>query len=154
MQRRMKERGRITLKKYPRNSKRIIDQEGTTQILDATHVMWKATSQEIVPETKDPPRKTKRKGIILTLLKMMNWPRREKGRIPQVLRNMYFDTEEFNPWFSWVSWRQKGTMLRLLKMMNQPRREKGRISQVMRNMYFDPEWFNPWWRRTFYPYNN
>ena len=89
----MKERGRNTLRKDPRNSKRIIDQEGTTQILDATHVMRKATSQEIVPETKDTPRQTKRKGIMLTLLNMMNQPRREQGRIPQVMRNMYFDLE-------------------------------------------------------------
>ena len=44
-----KERGRITLTKDLRNSKRIIDQEGTTQLLDATDVMRKATSQEIFP---------------------------------------------------------------------------------------------------------
>ena len=41
-------------------------------MLNATHVMRKATSQEIVLETKDPPRKTKRKEIMLTLLKMTN----------------------------------------------------------------------------------
>ena len=57
----MKARGRITLTKDPRNSKRIIDREETTQILDATHVMRKATSQEIVPKTKDPLKENKKK---------------------------------------------------------------------------------------------
>ena len=34
-----------------------------------------------------------KKGIMLTLLKMMNQPRKEQGRIPQVMKNMYFDLE-------------------------------------------------------------
>ena len=73
----MKARGRITLTKDPRNSKRIIYQEGTTQILGASHVMRKATSQEIVPETKDPPRRTKRRGIMHILQRMLNKRTRE-----------------------------------------------------------------------------
>ena len=85
----MKARGRITLIDDPRNSKRIIDHEGTIQILDATHVMRKATSQEIVPKTKDPPRRTRRRGIMHIVQKMMNLQAREKEKILQVMKNMF-----------------------------------------------------------------
>ena len=73
----------------PRNSKRIIDQEGTTQILDATHAMINATSQEIILEIKDHPRKTKRRGIMHILQKMMNLQAREQENILQVIKNMF-----------------------------------------------------------------
>ena len=85
----MKERGRITLTKGLRDSKRIINQEGTTQILDATHVTRKAISQEIVPEIKDPPMQTRRRGIMHTLRKMMNPQAREREEILQVMKNMF-----------------------------------------------------------------
>ena len=85
----MKERGRITLTEDPINSKIKIDQEGAIQILDATHVMRKASSQEIVPETKDPPRQTKRRGIMHILQKMMNPQEREQENTLQVMKNMF-----------------------------------------------------------------
>ena len=70
---------------------------GTTQIIYSTHVMRKDTYQEIVPETKDLPRQTKRRGIMVTLLKRMNQKRKEQKKIPQVMRNMNFNPEGFNP---------------------------------------------------------
>ena len=36
-----------------------------------------------------------RRGMMLMLQKMMNRLRREQGKIPQVMENMYFDQEEF-----------------------------------------------------------
>ena len=85
----MKVRGRKIRTIDPRNSKRIIVQEWITQTLDATHVMRKATSQEIVPETKDPPKQTKRRGILCILQKMMSLQAREQEKIHQMMNNMF-----------------------------------------------------------------
>ena len=95
MQRRIEEICRIILTKGTKYSKRIIDLKGTIPILDVSHVMRKATLQRIALETKDPPEQTRR-GIMLTLLKKMNQKEREQGKIPQAMRNMYFDLEGFN----------------------------------------------------------
>ena len=72
MQRRVEARGRITLTKGLKDSKRIIDHKGTTPISNVSQVMRKATLQKIVLETKDPLRTTRRKGIMHIVLKMTN----------------------------------------------------------------------------------
>ena len=97
MQRRIEARGRITLTKGPKDSKRIIDLKGTVPIIDVSHVMRNATLQKIGAETKDPLRQTRRRGIMHILLKMMYQQAKEQGKIPQVMRNMYFDPKGFNP---------------------------------------------------------
>ena len=83
-------RGRIKLTEGPKYSRRTIDKKGTIQILDASHVMKKATLQKIIPETKDPQGQTRRRGTILTLLNTMNQQTKGRKKIPQVMRNMYY----------------------------------------------------------------
>ena len=61
-------------------------------VLDATHVMRRDTTPEIVPETKAPPTRSQtRKDIMFTQLKMMNQQRKDsekKKLIVQVIKNM------------------------------------------------------------------
>ena len=80
----------INLTKGPKDSRRTIDKKWTIQILDAAHVMKKATLQNIVLETKDPQGQTNRRGIMLTLLKMMNQQTKEQEKILQMMKNMFW----------------------------------------------------------------
>ena len=67
-------------------------------VLDVTHVMRRDTTPKIIPETKAPPtRSLTRRGIMLTLLKRMNQKGKEQKKNPQVMRNVYFNIEGFNP---------------------------------------------------------
>ena len=69
MRRRIEERMRINHTEGPKDSRKII--EGTTPILDVTHVIRKVTLQETSPKAKGQPSQTRRRDIMHILLKMM-----------------------------------------------------------------------------------
>ena len=89
MQRKIEVRGRIILIEDLRDSKIIIDFKGTILISDVSHVMRKATLQNTVLETKDPQGQTRRRGIMLILLKTMKQQAKEQGNTLQVMKNMF-----------------------------------------------------------------
>ena len=88
MLRRIEARGRITLTKGLKDSKRFVDLKGTIPILNVSHVMRKATLQKIASETKDRQERTRRRGIMHIVLEMMNQQEKEQDKT-LLMKNMF-----------------------------------------------------------------